>query len=134
MKNYALSVYLFLQKTSNRRFFNIMRISVILLFVSFFASYASNVRSQTAKVNIVKPTQTVGSFIRQVEKETGYLFVYNKQDVDVRRSVSLEKGRIPVSDCLEKIFDGSGLSYVFEDDYIVLTKYGKEPVSVNQQS
>jgi TonB-linked SusC/RagA family outer membrane protein len=134
MKNCALSVYLFLKKIHTRKFFNIIRISVLLIFICICVSYASNVSSQTAKVNIVNSTRTVGSFIRQVEKETGYMFVYNKKEVDIHRSVSLEKGRIPVSDCLEKIFDGSGISYVFEDDYIVLTKYGKERSLVNQQS
>ncbi|MDR1098255.1 MAG: SusC/RagA family TonB-linked outer membrane protein [Tannerella sp.] len=54
--------------------------------------------------------------------------------MDVYRTVSLGKGWKPVLDCLEKMFGGSGISYVFEDDYIVLTRYGKKQTSVNQQS
>lgn len=131
MKNYTLSVLLFFQRKHIKKFFNIMRISILLLLVCIVTSYATEASSQTAKVNIVKTSQTIGAFITQVEKETGYMFIYNKKEVDTNRSVSLKKGNMPVADCLKEVFDGSGVSYVFEDDYIVLTKRA-QPQSTQQ--
>ncbi|WP_425883115.1 SusC/RagA family TonB-linked outer membrane protein [Parabacteroides sp. ASD2025] len=99
-----------------------MRISTLLLFVCIFASYASNASSQTAKVNITNDRMTIGTFIKKVEKETGYMFVYNKGEIDANKTVFLPKGRNTVVNCLSQIFEDSGVTYVFEDDYIVLTK------------
>lgn len=133
MEKYTLSVLL-CQRKHFKKFFNIMRISTLFLFVCIFASYASDISSQTAKVNITNARMTIGSFIKQVEKETGYMFVYNKGEVDASKTVSLQKGRNTVVDCLDEIFVGSGITYVFEDDYIVLTKHKKQANAVVQQS
>lgn len=134
MEKYALSILL-LQRKQFKKFLNIMRISTLFMFVCIFASYASNVNSQTAKVNITNARMTIGTFIDQVEKETGYMFVYNKGEVDANKTVSLKKGKNTVADCLNSIFEGSGISYVFEDGYVVLTKRGQPlNATVTQQS
>lgn len=134
MRKYALSGLLY-RKKCFRRFFNSMRISVVMLFACAFASFASNVNSQTAKINITNTRMTIGDFIEQVEQETGYMFVYNKKEVNVNRTVSLTNGENKVSDCLRTIFEGSGITYVFEDDYIVLTKRGEKTMTpIVQQS
>lgn len=121
MEKYALSIFLF-QRKHFKKFFNVMRISILFLFVSILASYASNVNSQTAKVNITNARMTIGAFIRQVEKETGYMFVYNKGEIDANKTISLKKGKNTVVDCLNTIFDGSGVSFVFDDGYVVHQK------------
>ena len=118
MEKYALSILLF-QRKHFKKFFNIMRISILFLFVSILASYASNVNSQTAKVNITSTRMTIGTFIRQVEKETGYMFVYNKEEIDANKTISLKKGKNTVADCLNTIFVGSGVSFVFDDMLLI---------------
>lgn len=132
MEKYALSIFLF-QRKHFKKFFNVMRISILFLFVSILASYASNVNSQTAKVNITSARMTIGTFIRQVEKETGYMFVYNKEEIDANKTISLKKGKNTVVDCLNTIFDGSGVSFVFDDGYVVLTKHAQE-TAISQQA
>lgn len=106
-----------------------MRLSTLGLFACAFASYAADIDAQTAKVNITNTRMTIGSFIEQVEKETGYMFVYNKREVDANRTILLEAGSSSVADCLNRVFDGSGITYVFDDDYIVLTKRGEKQTS-----
>ena len=134
MRKYALSGLLYREKCF-KRFFNSMRISVVMLFACAFASFASNVNSQTAKIKVTNTQMTIGDFIEQVEQETGYMFVYNKKEIDADRVVSLKAGTNAVADCLKHIFDDSGISYVFEDDYIVLTRRGgNATIPVVQQS
>lgn len=134
MEKYALSILL-LQRKQFKKFLNIMRISTLFMFVCIFSSYASNISSQTAKVNITNARMTIGAFINQVEKETGYMFVYNKGEVDANKIVSLKKGKNTVADCLNNIFGGTGISYVFEDGYVVLTKHVQiQDTTVVQQS
>lgn len=134
MKKYTLPIHLLRKRQCLGKFFNVMRLSTLGLFACAFASYAADMDAQTAKVNITNSRMTIGAFIEQVEKETGYMFVYNKRDVDANRTVSLESGSKSVADCLNRVFDGSGIKYVFDDDYIVLTKRGeKQILSVSQQ-
>ncbi len=133
MEKYALSIFLY-QRKHLKKFLNIMRISTLLLFVCIFASYASDLSSQTAKVNIANTRMTIGDFIKQVEKETGYMFVYNKGEIDANRTFSLKKGNNTVGDCLNRIFDGTGVSFVFDDGYVVLTKHSQTQAAVSQQS
>ena len=89
MRKYALSGLLY-RKKCFRRFFNSMRISVVMLFACAFASFASNANSQTAKVKIMSTQMTVGDFIEQVEAETDYMFVYNKKEIDADRVLPAE--------------------------------------------
>ena len=46
---------------------------------------------------------TIGAFIEQVEQETGYMFVYNKREVDANRMVLLKAGSSSVADCLNRV-------------------------------
>lgn len=126
MKKNALPIHLLCKRKCLGKFFNVMRLSTLGLFACAFATYAADVDAQTAKVNITNSRMTIGAFIEQVEKETGYMFVYNKREVDANRTVSLETGDSSVADCLNRVFKGSGITYVFDDDYIVLTKRGTE--------
>ena len=80
------------------KFFNIMRLSTLGLFACAFATYAANMDAQTAKVNITNSRMTIGAFIEQVEQETGYMFVYNKREVDANRMVLLKAGSSSVAD------------------------------------
>ena len=133
MEKYALSIFLY-QRKHLKKFLNIMRISTLLLCVCLFASYASVLRSLTARGHSAHTRMTIGDFIKQVEKETGYMFVYNKGEIDANRTVSLKKGNNTVGDCLNRIFDGTGVSFVFDDGYVVLTKHSQTQAAVSQQS
>src|SRR5574344_986657 len=100
----------------------IMRISAFLLFVCVFSSYAGTMNSQPAKVNINGNTIRLGSFINQVEKQTNYLFVYSKNEVNTNESLSVRSGKKSVAECLQEAFNRSDIKYAFENDYVILTK------------
>lgn len=75
------------------KFLSIMRISAFLLFCCAFYSFAKNTSSQNAKVNISGNSLTIGNFIDQIEKQTDYLFVYSKNEVNVNETVSVKAGK-----------------------------------------
>jgi len=112
----------------------IMRISAFLLFVCVFSSYAGTINSQTAKVNINGNRLTVGSFIEQVEKQTNYLFVYSKNEVNTNESLSVESGKKPVAEYLQEAFNRSDIKYAFENDYVILTRRSALPTIIAQQN
>lgn len=104
------------------KFLKIMRISAFLLFLCVFSSFAAKTSSQNAKVNINGNNLTIGQFIDQVEKQTDYLFVYSKSEVNTNESVTIKNGNKSVAQYLNDAFNGSDIKYAFENDYIVLTK------------
>nr|WP_242506945.1 TonB-dependent receptor [Parabacteroides goldsteinii] len=99
-----------------------MRISAFLLLCCAFSSFATNTSSQNAKVNINGKNLTIGSFIDQVEKQTDYLFVYSKNEVNVDEVISVKTGKKAVSQYLKDVFGDSDVRFAFENDYIVLTR------------
>ena len=89
MEKDPLSNLLLFQNYHLKKFLNVMRITSFLLFLCVFASFATNTSSQNAKVNISGSNMTVGNFIDQVEKQTDYLFVYSKSEVNVEDAIAV---------------------------------------------
>jgi TonB-linked SusC/RagA family outer membrane protein len=110
---------------------NIMRISTLFLFICVFATFAENTRSQNAIVNISEANITIAEFIDQVETQTDYLFVYSKNELNTGEKTSLKAGNKTVAQCLSETFGNTGIKYVFENEYIVLTT---KDISITQQS
>ncbi len=110
----------------------IMRYSVFFLFMSVFTAFAAETNSQSASIHINGQNLTIGTFIEQVEKQTDYLFVYSKNEVNLEEGLSLNSGKKSVKNCLNEAFNDSDIKYVFENDYIVLTK--NSALFVAQQS
>ena len=104
------------------KFLNVMRISAFLLFLCVFSSFAAKTSSQNARVNISGKNLTIGEFIDQVEKQTDYLFVYSKNEVNTNDAISVKSGNKTVAQYLSEAFGDSNVNYAFENDYIVLTK------------
>ncbi|MDR2917929.1 MAG: TonB-dependent receptor [Tannerella sp.] len=114
------------------KFLRIMRISTFLLFLCVFTTFANKTSSQNARVNINRNNLTISEFIDQVEKQTDYLFVYSKSELNVNENISVNVGKKTVAQCLNEAFNESGVQYAFENDYIVLTRKAS-PVAVAQQ-
>lgn len=106
---------------------NVMKISTFLLSACAFSAFAAPTSSQNAKVNINGNGITIGEFIDQVEKQTDYLFVYSRNEVNTDETLDVGSGNKSVAQCLNEAFGESGVRYAFENDYIVLTK-GASPV------
>lgn len=104
------------------KFLNVMKISTFLLSACAFSAFATPTSSQNAKINISGAGITIGEFIDQVEKQTDYLFVYSKNEVNTDQTLAVNSGNKTVSQYLNEVFNGSNLRYAFENDYIVLTR------------
>ena len=99
-----------------------MKITLFLLLLVIFQVYSGNCYSQNARVSIQNARLRVGQVLEQIESQTEYLFVYNKQNVDVRRTVDINASNQTVYDVLDQMFKGTDIKYVMEGKNIVLTK------------
>lgn len=78
--------------------------------------------AQNAKVAITESPIRIGELLSQIEAQTEYLFVYNKKNVDVRRTVNISLESKKVSELLDEAFRGTDINYITEGNNIVLTK------------
>lgn len=107
----------------------IMKITTFLFICFTFAAVAETTHSQNVKVTLHKTHAPVNEVLNDIEEQTDYLFLYNKKNVDVSRTVSVDASETPVSNVLESIFKGTTISYTMEGKHIVLTS---APSDMNQ--
>lgn len=62
-------------------------VSAYALFLGANTALASVTEYMDQKVSLKTQNCTIESVIQQIEKQTDYLFVYDKNDVDVKRTV-----------------------------------------------
>ena len=58
-----------------------MKITIVILFICTFNLVAGNVHSQNEKLSLKVTNTTIESAIAKIEKENGYVFIYNEDVV-----------------------------------------------------
>ncbi|MCD8269796.1 MAG: carboxypeptidase-like regulatory domain-containing protein [Parabacteroides sp.] len=99
-----------------------MKLTFLLFLLCISSVWADNASSQTTKVNIQAENMHTKDIISQIESQTDYLFVYNYENVDLSRKVSLKASNIPVAEALKIIFKNSDVVYAMEGNNILLMK------------
>ena len=110
------------RKTHCTQILRIMRLTVFFLLFIIFETYALNSYSQNQKVTMNKGTATLAEIIRQIEKQTDYLFIYNEREVSLKRKVSISTQDGTVASLLLDALHGTEFSYTMEGKHIILTK------------
>ena len=114
-----------------KQFFRIMRISLFLTFFCAFSMLAEETYSQRARVTIEQRNVNLATVLNEIEDQTDYLFLYNSNQIDVTRNVSVSVTNMPVSQVLGELFSSSQVRFVLEGTHIVLMAHeGDEPGSV----
>ncbi len=120
MKNYLSKDFF----DSTNQLLRKMRMTCLFFIVFTSSLFATNVKSQVAKVNISFKSAPVIQVIRAIENQTDYLFVYDKNEIDLTRPVTVDGGARPVAEVLTDIFSNTNVIYSMEGNNIVLTLKG----------
>lgn len=108
-----------------------MKITAILTFIAVFQLNATSLYSQSAKVSISGNNLQIKEFIREIEKQTDYLFMYSEKEIDLKEQIQVNVKNKPVSEALKEAFADSRIEYNFNEGYISLRKVKNE---VSQQA
>lgn len=111
----SIANYLLLKNT-----IRVMKILFVFLFVCSLSIYANDAYSQ--KVTMEMKNSTVLDVLKEIESETGFLFVYNKEDLNLKREVSVHADDKMLTEVLSQLFNGTGITYVMAGSNIVLMK------------
>lgn len=100
-----------------------MKIITLLLFVFMFCLYAENSSSQNVNVTIKRSNTELENVLNEIEKQTDYLFIYNKH-VNVNRKVSVNLKKASLDDVLANLFEKTDVKYSIDGSYIILSVGG----------
>jgi len=106
-----------------------MKISAIMLFLAFGVIHAVNSYGQSTLFSLSMKNQTVQDVLENVEKQTQFKFFYNNNQVDVDRKVSININQKNVFEMLDKLFEGTDITYSVIDKNIILST--KEIIASN---
>ncbi len=98
-----------------------MKLTVWMMFFAVFEIVASNMQAQNSKVSISKDDTEVKEVLKEIESQSKFTFFYNEGLINVNRKVTVNVTNRAVSEVLEEIFAGTGVSYLFMDDNIILS-------------
>lgn len=103
-----------------------MKLVFVSLFVFASGLFATEANSQTTRVSINANEITTQELIQEIEKQTDYLFVYKKDEVNLNRKVSINVSNKTVAEVLNKAFLQTNIVYAVEGSNIMLMKKEQE--------
>lgn len=115
-----------------KRTINIMKLTVLMLAVCLSQVVAATY-AQTARLNVSAKNETLESVLKQIEKQSEFLFFYNLEEVNKNEKISINKKNADIQDVLDAIATKTGLKYAIKDRHIVLTSNDTHAVNTVQQ-
>ena len=115
-----------------KHLFHIMKITALILFIFAGTAFATETYSQVMKVTVMADKISTGKVINEIEKQTDYLFVYNVNEVNLKRTVQVNAENKPVAEVLKEVFEGTNIYYAMEGKNIMLMSKTKESASAQQ--
>lgn len=117
----------------------LMRLNIVLLLLGILLSQA-NARSLGQEITLNRKNTSLSSLLRDIEKQSGYTFFYNKNDINTNKRFNLAVYKMPLRTVLENILKQGNLTYDFFDNTIVIKKSpslangNKKPQATVQES
>ena len=98
-----------------------MKLTLFFLLAGFLNLIASESYSQLAKLTISLRNATVEKVLADIEDNSEFKFVYNRDFIDLERKVDVIYKDAKVSDILDDLFKNTNVAYRFIDRTIVLS-------------
>lgn len=98
-----------------------MKLTLMFLFMGIWGATATSY-SQTARLTLQVKNGTISEVIKEIEKQSEYTFVYNINEVDLNKTVSVSAKNKLITEILERLFNDNSLGYKISDRHIALYK------------
>jgi TonB-linked SusC/RagA family outer membrane protein len=99
----------------------IMKLAIFLLVFTVLQSMAGTVLSQTSALSLNVKQTKVEEILLQIENQSNYVFLYNKDLIDVEKTATINVSSASVDEVLELLFEGSNINYKLIGRQIVLS-------------
>lgn len=106
-----------------------MRLTLLLLWMGLLNLMASESYSQLTTLTITLKNVTVEHVLANIEDNSEFNFVYNREVIDLDRKVNVNFKDAKVNDILDDLFKNTNVSYRLIDRTIVLSAVSEKVVS-----
>ena len=103
------------------KFWKIMRLQLLIVFVTLFQLHAETGVAQE-KVSISFKDALIEDIIKEVEVQSGYVVVYNNTLLKNMARVTVRLNNVNAKDALNEALKGSGLECKLVEDFLVISK------------
>ena len=112
-------VWLVLSKNKRQQLWRIMKLTWILC-VCFVCTLSANSLAQQ-KLSMNLGEASIKTVFEEIRKQTNKIVIYNDDRLELRKKVNADFKDMELADVLDRVLAGSGMTYKFVDDYIVIT-------------
>jgi TonB-linked SusC/RagA family outer membrane protein len=110
-----------LLSASLKKLLFIMKLAIFLVVFVVIQSFAGTVLSQTAALTLNVKQAKVEDILLKIENQSNYVFMYNKDLIDVEKLASINVSGVSVEKVLDLLFEGTNINYQFVGRQIVLS-------------
>ncbi|HZL11196.1 MAG TPA: TonB-dependent receptor [Prolixibacteraceae bacterium] len=99
-----------------------MKLSIVICLLWTSQVFAGSTYTQNTRLSLNLSNTTIRTVLQNIEEQTEFFFMYNGKFVDVDRVVSIKAKDELVTDVLNKLFQGAGITYKIDDRQIALSE------------
>lgn len=103
-----------------RKILMIMKLTSFLFLLGILNVMAEVTYSQATKVSLNLKGSTVEEVLNTIENNSEFYFLLNQKLIDVSRKVDVVAENKPIKDVLDKVFEGTDVTYCVLDRQIIL--------------
>jgi TonB-linked SusC/RagA family outer membrane protein len=103
-----------------KKILRIMKLTVFLILLSFVQLLANNSYAQKTKLSVDLKNTSIEMVLLNIENQSRFKFIYNKEKVDVDSRVSLQLKEKSINETLDALFEGKDVSYTFYGNQVIL--------------
>lgn len=116
-----------------KKILRIMKLTVFLILLSFVQLLANNSYAQKTKLSVDLKNASIETVLLDIENQSNFKFIYNKEKVDVDSRVSIQIKDKSINETLDALFEGKNFAYTFFGNQIILTKSGSQVAPSQRQ-
>jgi TonB-linked SusC/RagA family outer membrane protein len=109
-----------------RKIFLVMRITLLLFFLSSSLAYSTNTYAQNVKLSLHMKNVMVKDVFKAIEEQSEFIFFYQDQQVDLNRIVNIDAEEKNPAEVLEQLFAGTKNVFSIRDRQIIIAKSPKQ--------
>lgn len=98
-----------------------MKLCFVFVWCFVLAGYGNGL-AQNQKVSLNLNNVSLYEVFSRIKQQTGVRFLYNVEELGNLDKVSIQADDLPLSEVLQRLFDGSALTCVFDDDLITVIR------------
>lgn len=110
-----------LLSASLKKLLLIMKLAIFLMVFTVLQTLAGTVKSQTSGLTLNVKQTKVEDILLQIENQSNFVFLYNKDLIDVEKTASISVKNSAVEDVLHLLFEGTNINYKMMGRQIVLS-------------